>query len=307
MAASSCMLGDPQNIGRDPSDKRDRSRTPRRHIDRLPPGCRNQIDISTRRALIAHQAADKRNPAAIRRPAWNSNLQSVRARLRSTVSRGSVSTLHDRQQRSGRRAVRPTSCSRPEDSPPQKRAACESGDQANSYTCRVAGVTTARMIRSTSTPSTRCISTPSSPITPAHGFIAARAPALRVAFSTNRKPTDFPSGDHASESILPQGASAASIRRSSSTRRNTWSCPVLFRTPWCNSTKTPATAHLATTSAPNSHNWSRPILFQRSFRWRGPDSPHRSDVSGRLPQLLPPTPPSFHLAKSQPSLASLSC
>jgi hypothetical protein len=40
-------------------------------------------------------------------------------------------------------------------------------------------------------------------MTPDQGFMAARAPAERVAFSTKRKPMDLPSGAQARESMLP--------------------------------------------------------------------------------------------------------
>ena len=45
---------------------------------------------------------------------------------------------------------------------------------------------------------TRCTSTPSSPMTPDQGFMAASAPAERVAFSTKRKASPWPSGEKAS-------------------------------------------------------------------------------------------------------------
>jgi hypothetical protein len=58
-------------------------------------------------------------------------------------------------------------------------------------------------LEATSTPMTLCTSTPSSPITPAHGFMASSAPAERVAFSTKRKAMDLPSGDQAGCWRLP--------------------------------------------------------------------------------------------------------
>jgi hypothetical protein len=40
-------------------------------------------------------------------------------------------------------------------------------------------------------------------MTPDHGFMAAVAPAARVAFSTKRKAMDLPSGDQLGEVISP--------------------------------------------------------------------------------------------------------
>ena len=53
------------------------------------------------------------------------------------------------------------------------------------------------------TTATRWTSTPSSPMTPDQGFMASRAPAVRVAFSTKRKAMDLPSGDQAGCWMLP--------------------------------------------------------------------------------------------------------
>src|SRR5438067_1590878 len=58
----------------------------------------------------------------------------------------------------------------------------ESGAQSNSYTWRLAGVTCSGAsgdARSSAATATRWISTPSAPMTPAGGFMAASAPAGR--------------------------------------------------------------------------------------------------------------------------------
>src|ERR1700731_3926007 len=62
-------------------------------------------------------------------------------------------------------------------------------------------------------------------MTPAHGFIAARAPALRVAFSTKRKPIALPSGDQVSESIIPTRRVSRFDSPVFLDHTNTWSCP----------------------------------------------------------------------------------
>src|SRR6185503_5149504 len=84
----------------------------------------------------------------------------------------------------------------------------ESGAQSNSYACRFAGVTSVGVAAdaSVATIATRCTSTLSSPITPAGGFIAASAPAGRVAPSTYRKAILLPSGENAGSCTYPFAA-----------------------------------------------------------------------------------------------------
>src|SRR5580698_1388617 len=82
----------------------------------------------------------------------------------------------------------------------------ESGAQSNSYTCRLAGVACVGAIGAVAfaaTKATRWISRPSSPITPEGGFIAASAPAGRVAPSTYKNAIFVPSGENAGELSYP--------------------------------------------------------------------------------------------------------
>ena len=62
-------------------------------------------------------------------------------------------------------------------------------------------------------------------MTPDQGFMAASAPAERVAFSTKRKAMDLPSGDQASESMLPVRWVSWRVLPVDLDQRKTCSCP----------------------------------------------------------------------------------
>src|SRR6202020_3258483 len=62
-------------------------------------------------------------------------------------------------------------------------------------------------------------------MTPDQGFVAARAPAERVAFSTKRKAMVLPSGDHARDSMPPVTWVTCFDWPVFFDQRKTWSCP----------------------------------------------------------------------------------
>jgi len=77
VGASADVLGNAENLGRDPVEKGDGRRSSGGDVPRLAAGGRDEVDVAAGRTLIAHQAADEGDLFAVGRPAGDGDLEIV--------------------------------------------------------------------------------------------------------------------------------------------------------------------------------------------------------------------------------------